>query len=231
MKRNNICESCNDCNSNSALFMVLNKEEADLLNIERYEVHFKAGENIVKQGTILTHLTNLVKGFAKVYIEGYGNKNLLLNLIGPNTLLGGQGLYSSGRNQYTITALEESIVCFVNTESFKSVLQSNSIFAERYISQLNNEAIYTYNKLLGLTQKQMHGRMADALIYMADKVYKNHDFELPIGRQDLADMTAMSKDSAIRILKELEKDGFAKFSGRRVLIKNMSGLINLSENG
>ena len=231
MKRNNVCLSCNDCNSNSELFKVLNNEEADLLNVERYEVHFKAGENIVKQGTILTHLTNLIKGFAKVYIEGYGNKNLLLNLIGPNTLLGGQGLFSSGRNQYTITALEDSIVCFVNAESFKSVLHSNSEFAERYFRQLNNEAIFSYNKLLGLTQKQMHGRMADALIYMADKVFKKNEFELPFGRQDLADMTAMSKDSAIRILKELEKDGFANFSGRKVSVKNMTGLINLSENG
>ena len=84
MKKNNICESCVDCNSNSELFKVLKEEEADLLNFERYEVHFKPGENIVKQGTILTHLPNLHKGFAKVYIEGYGNKNLLLKICLKN---------------------------------------------------------------------------------------------------------------------------------------------------
>ncbi|MCK4922418.1 MAG: Crp/Fnr family transcriptional regulator [Bacteroidales bacterium] len=231
MRNINICESCEDCCSKSELFKILSKAETDILNSERYEVHFRAGENIVKQGTILTHLTNIVKGFAKVYIEGHGNKNLLLDLTGPNILFGGQGLFSDGRNHYTITALEESIVCFINTENFKAVLRSNTDFAEKYFSHLNHRTIFVYNKLIGLTQKQMHGRMADALIYMSDKVYKSLDFEIPIGRQDLADMTAMSKDSAIRILKELEKDGFANFDGKKVSIKNMEGLCNLSENG
>ena len=152
-------------------------------------------------------------------------------MSGPHKLLGGQGLFSDGRNHYTVTALEESIVCFINTENFKAVLRSNADFAEKYFSHLNNRTIFAYNKLIGLTQKQMHGRMADALIYMSDEVYKSLDFELPIGRQDLADMTAMSKDSAIRILKELEKDGFANFDGKKVSIKNMEGLCNLSENG
>ena len=231
MYKVNICESCEDCSSKSDLFEMLTKDENNILNEERYEVHFRAGENIIKQGTILTHIVNLVKGFAKVYIEGYDNKNLILDLVGPNSIMGGQGLFSDNRNHYTVSALEDSIVCFINTDNFKSVLRSNADFSEKFYGHLNTKAIYTYNKLVGLTQKQMHGRMADALIYLSENIFDSLKFEIPLKRQDLADMTAMSKDSAIRILKELEKDGFVNFEGKSISIVNFDGLCNLSENG
>ena len=127
-KKGVLCNSCTECNEKSELFRGLSPEETDIMNVERYEVHFKAGENIVKQGTILTHITNLIKGLAKVYIEGFDNRNLLLSLAGPHSLLGGPGLFTDNRNHYTVTALEDCIVCFININNFKQVLRSNPDF-------------------------------------------------------------------------------------------------------
>ncbi len=226
-----LCVNCAECNKKSELFKLLNEEEANILNNERYEVHFKAGENIIKQGTILTHITNIITGFAKIYIEGYFDKNLLLNFAGPYTLLGGPGLYTDNRNHYTITALEDTTVCFINTEYFKKVLELNSEFSRKFISYLNQKTIYSFEKMISLTQKQMHGRMADALLMLSEKIYKETKFEIPLSRQDLADMTAMSKDSAIRVLKEFEKDGIASFEGRKININHIEALRELSSRG
>ncbi len=230
-QRSKICKSCEECNTKSELFRLLTKEETQQLNEERFEVHFRAGENIIKQGTTLTHVSNLVQGFAKVYIEGYDHRNLLLNLVAPFVILGGPGLFTDNRNHYTITALEDSVVCFINADNFKKVLRSNSDFAEHFISQLNHKTIQTYEKILSLAQKQMHGKMADALIYLSQTVYGSLTFEIPLSRQDLADMTAMSKDSAIRILKEFERDEIALVNGKKVSITNIEALRELSERG
>ncbi len=230
-QRSKICKSCEECNTKSELFRLLSNKETQLLNEERFEVHFRAGENIIKQGTILTHVSNLVQGLAKVYIEGYDQRNLLLNLVTPHAILGEPGLFTDSRNHYTVTALEESVVCFVNAANFKKVLRSNADFAEHFISYLNQKTIQTYNKILSLTQKQMHGKMADALIYLSEKVYDSLAFEIPLSRQDLADMTAMSKDSAIRILKEFERDAIAMVDGKKVSISDIEALRELSERG
>ena len=230
-KKGVLCNSCTECNEKSELFRGLSPEETDIMNVERYEVHFKAGENIVKQGTILTHITNLIKGLAKVYIEGFDNRNLLLSLAGPHSLLGGPGLFTDNRNHYTVTALEDCIVCFININNFKQVLRSNPDFSEKFYSHLNEKTIYTYQKMISLTQKQMHGRMADALIFLSEEVFESDEFEIPLSRQDLADMTAMSKDSAIRILKEFEKDDLAQLKGRMVKIKKPGSLHNISNHG
>lgn len=229
LQKSKLCVDCTICNQKSELFRLLSEEETRILNEERYEVHFKAGENIVKQGTLLTHITNLIHGFAKIYIEGYSGKNLLLNFAGPHTLLGGPGLFADNRNHYTITALEDSIVCFINAENFKKVLLMNPDFTRHFITYLNQKTIFCFEKIISLTQKQMHGRMADALIMLSEKVYKSTRFEIPLSRQDLADMTAMSKDSAIRVLKEFEKDGIAHMEGRTVSIDQIEALKELSE--
>lgn len=230
-QRSKLCLDCADCNRKSELFRLLNDDETTILNDGRYEVRFNAGENIVKQGTILTHITNLITGFAKVYIEGHAGKNLLLSFAGPYTILGGPGLFADNRNHYTVAALEDTKVCFVNAENFKKVLTMNSEFAQQFISHLNQKTIFCYEKMTSLTQKQMHGRMADALIMLSEEIYHSSQFEIPLNRQDLADMTAMSKDSAIRVLKEFEKDGIAHIKGRTVFINQIEALRDLSEYG
>jgi CRP/FNR family transcriptional regulator len=44
-------------------------------------------------------------------------------------------------------------------------------------------------------------------------------------------MTAMSKDSAIRILKEFERDGIISLKGRELSILDMDHLLELSFKG
>ena len=225
------CKSCEECNRKSELFQLLTVEETKSLNDDRFEVKFKTGENIAKQGTMLTHVVNLTSGLVKIYIEGLNDRNLLLNLIGPHSIIGGPGLFTDGKFHFSINALEETSVCFINAERFKTILDKNSVFAAAFFKHLNMKQMMLFDKLVSLTQKQMHGKLADALIYLSEKIYNSTDFELAISRQDLADMTAMSKDSAIRILKEFEKDGIITSKGRKISIPKMGALKEISWRG
>ncbi|MCB8998546.1 MAG: Crp/Fnr family transcriptional regulator [Bacteroidales bacterium] len=225
------CKNCEDCNQKSEFFRLLTPEETIILNEDRYEVQFKAGENIAKQGTNLTHIINLTSGYAKVYIEGINDRNLLLKLAGPYSILEGPGIFMDQRFHFSVTALEPCTVCFINVENFKKVLKMNMAFNTRFFEHMSAKRSMMYDKLISLTQKQMHGKIADALLYFAEDIYHSDDFELSISRQDLADMTALSKDSAIRILKELEKDGIIVIDGRRITIPKMDVLKEIAARG
>ena len=58
----------------------------------------------------------------------------------------------------------------------------------------------------------MHGRIADALLYLSKDVYHNNTFQTLLSRQDIADLSAMTKESAIRILKEFKDEGIIEFT-------------------
>jgi CRP/FNR family transcriptional regulator len=85
--------------------------------------------------------------------------------------------------------------------------------------------------MVGLSQKQMHGRIADALIYLVDEIYLGTTIGAEISRQDIADFTSMSKDSAIRILKEFERDGIINLEGRNIEVVDNKRLHNISVKG
>ncbi len=225
------CEDCRDCMHKAPYFKILSDKELDLINKQRYSVRYKAGETILKQGTSATHVLSLIDGVIKLYIEGVGGKNLLLALQKPWGLLGGPGIHTDRRIHYTVTALTDASVCFLDIEQFNMIMSTNCQFTTQLVQHISFQASNMFQKIISLTQKQMHGRMADGLLYLSRDFYKADSFNPLLSRQDLADLTAMSKDSAIRILKDFERDGVISFDGNQLSILNMDQLVYFSQHG
>ena len=119
------CEDCLECLNRAPYFQILSQEELDIINKDRYSVRYKAGEMILKQGTSSTHVLSLIDGIVKIYIEGMGDRNLLLNLAKPWALLGGPGLHSDRKVHYSISALTDVSICFIVLDNFNKVMSMN----------------------------------------------------------------------------------------------------------
>jgi len=225
------CKNCVDCNMRIPQLSLLSHDELAELNKSRFEVKFKAGETIFKQGTSATHLLILTTGLAKLYVEGVQDKQLIIRIVKPWEIVGQASLYFDNRHHYSIAALDDCTACFIDIVSFKSMIKSNSLFAEEFIKNCTQKGIYSFEKMVSLSQKQMHGRIADGLIYLTSKVYESAEFNLHLSRQDVADLTGMSKDSAIRILKEFHNEGIIKLDGRKLSVLDFDQLERISETG
>jgi CRP/FNR family transcriptional regulator len=198
---------------------------------KRHEVIFNAEEIMFKQGSPLTHIACLTSGMAKIYIEGYNKKNLIIKVLIPGEIVGGPGLFTDFIHHFTVATIEDSTACFIHVDSLKEIAGRNSAFAFELLKHVNERSIKNFEKILNLTQKQMHGRIADTLLYLAKGIYKGNAFETRLSRQDIADMSAMTKESAIRILKEFKDEDIIRVDGDRFQILNENALINISKNG
>ena len=222
--------NCVDCQCRSIIFKKLTKPELELINENRYEVTFKAGEIMFKQGTPSPHFLCLTKGLAKLYIEGLG-KNLIIGLVKPVEYILGPGVYVDNRHHYSAAAVEDSSACMVDANIYKQLIRQNSDFADEFIKRVSSFSIFNFEQFISLTQKQMHGRIADALFYLSEKIYCANPFEMTLSRQDLADLSGMSKESAIRILKEFKVEGILSTEGNSINILNPAQLKKISETG
>jgi CRP/FNR family transcriptional regulator, polysaccharide utilization system transcription regulator len=222
--------NCVDCNCKTSVFGKLSVPELELMNENRFEVSFKAGEVMFKQGTPASHFLCITKGLAKIYIEGLG-KNLILGLVKPVEYIFGPGIYVDNRHHFSASAVEDSSACLVDANTYKQLVRKNPDFAEEFITRFSQQTIVNFNQFISLTQKQMHGRIADALIYLCEKIYCRNPFELTITRQDLADLSGMSKESAIRIMKEFKEEGILSSDGNIIHILNQGHLKDISEKG
>jgi CRP-like cAMP-binding protein len=225
------CVNCYKCNERIPLFSELVNEELEIINDKRFEVNFNVGENILKQGTVASNLIYLTSGLAKQYIEGYDHRNLILEIIKPWTIFGGTGIYVDMRYHYSVTALEKVTACFIDIVNFKRLIRMNPNFAERFMNYCGTCSVNTFEHLVGITQKQMHGRIADVLIYLSEKIHNNLEFNITLSRQDIAEFSGMSKDSAIRILKEFENEGIIQASGKNINITKIDLLKEISIKG
>lgn len=222
---------CASCNLKMNIFCHLDEGQLEIINKDRYEVHFHKGEVIFKQGSPLTHIACLTNGLAKIYIEGKDKKNMILKILKPTELVAGPGFSIDYRHHYTVSALVDSSACLVDIHAFEEMIKANAEFAFGFIKYRNQKTLNLHERLMSLTHKQMHGRIADALLYLAKDIYLSNTFETPLTRQDIADLSAMTKESAIRILKELKDDNIIDFTTSGFTILNEPSLVQISITG
>jgi len=212
-------------------FELLTSEEKELVDQRSVLVNYKKGENICKQGSFASHIMYLDKGLVKVFLEG-NPKDLILNITPQKNLMGLQALYE-GNNTflYSISTYTESTVRLIDIQIFKQLLKQNPLFAFRIINILNESTSQSYGRFFSLTHKQLHGRLADILLCLSRKIFKAETFDLPISRSDLSDLTSMSTESVIRIMKDFKDDGIIDINNKSITLLDIPRLDRISAKG
>jgi CRP/FNR family transcriptional regulator len=224
----NTCTILNNKNSN---FAELTDEERGLIEKNKITLTYKKGEIISKQGSFASHIIFLKKGLAKVYLEGRA-KDLILTIAPPGNLLGLPCLYE-GNNVflYTTSSYIDSEVDLIDIELFKQLILQNSKFAFSIIQTLNANTVQTYGRFYCFTNKQMHGRLADILLCLSQRIYDSDSFHLPLTRTDLAELTGMSTESVIRVMKDFKEDNLIKIDGKNIELVDIEMLLKISDVG
>lgn len=225
------CQTCVECDIRSPLFHLLSKEELQNLNQDRYEVEYKAGDIIFKQGSAANNILSLTRGKVKLYLEGVNGHKLTFKIAKRWELLGGPGLFIDNRHHHTARAIEDVTICFINLDRFKEVVRTNVKFGNLFWKQVNLETVHLYNRFLSNTQKQMHGRLADALLYLSSEVFTGENCEIIIAKQDIAELSGMTRDNAVRVLKRFVTDAIIEFKGKEIIILKSKKLEELSRLG
>jgi CRP/FNR family transcriptional regulator len=210
---------------------LLTNEEKELVNSSSVLVNYKKGEMVCKQGSFASHIMYLEKGLVKIYLEG-NPKDLILTITPEGNLMGLQALYE-GNNTflYSISTYTETTVRLIDIHTFKQLLKQNPLLAYRIISILNESTSQSYGRFFSLTHKQLHGRLADILLCLSRKIFKTESFDLPLTRSDLSDLTSMSTESVIRIMKDFKDDGIIDINNKSISLLDMPRLESISAKG
>jgi CRP/FNR family transcriptional regulator, polysaccharide utilization system transcription regulator len=231
MEDEKIMTHCGDCLTKLPIFTSLNEEQFELVNHARCRVRFRPGETIFKQGTVMTHILIVNEGLVKVYLEGIGNHNLILRFARPVTVIGGPGFLNDFKNHITTMAIEETSACFIDVNILTELIKQNKDFALDLLKWVNTQTAVNYMKFIELTQKGMHGRIAGALLYLYNDIFNPRNQNIRINRQDLADLTAMTKESSIRILKDFKDEGTITVEGNMIIINDINRLSAINMRG
>lgn len=227
-RQNSNCLVCK--RQNNPCVEKLTLDQVEKLEGNRATVNFKKGEVLCKQGAFASHIMYIKEGLVKVYLEN-DNKNLILKVKSPGYYIGLNSLFRDNVFTYSASAFIDTKVCMIDSEAFKSMILDNPAFGAEIIRILNNSIVQTYDRLYNLTQKHLHGRLADIILCLADHIHHDTKFQMQITRKELGELSSMATESVIRILKEFKDEGIVTLNGKRLEIHKPERLKQISEKG
>ncbi len=208
----------------------LSEELLQEIAATQVSLNYNKNEIVCKQGGFASQIIFLSEGLLKVYKE-HNDKNLILKFARPGEFIGLSSLYNKGIFNYSAAAIEGVKVFSIEAQTVKKIIAEDTGFAEKIITQVNQNQIQFFERIISLTQKQLHGRIADAIIHLSRDIYNSEKFNMLLTRRDLAEFCGMSTESAIRILKEFHNDKIVNINGKNMEIISYPLLERLSEVG
>ena len=224
------CKSCFKDHKHN-IFECLNVEQLDFLMDQKQRIQYNTGETIIKQNTSSTHVVCIKEGLAKVFVEGAKGKNLIIRLIRGGDFITGGGLFNGNIQHFTITAVTPVICCLIDSSRLTKLFSENNEFAIELLRHHTKRKNIQLTQMVNLTQKYMPGRVADTLLYLRNDILKENPFSVPLTRQDLADMSNMTKESFVRILQQFKESNLVATQGNTIEILDEISLTSISKNG
>lgn len=212
-------------------FEKLTQEQIDLLDANSVKIKYRKGEIICKQGGFVSHVMYVETGLVKVFLEN-GTNSLVLRITPDRNFL---GLSSISEEHpyfpYSSMAYIDSEIRQIEINAFRTLMEQNFEFTKEIIDIISSNSLQIYGRFFSFTYKQAFGRLADILLCLADRIFKKSEFNLPLSRKELAELSGMSPETVIRMLKEFNDEGLIRMEGKSIEVIDYNRIKQISDTG
>lgn len=212
-------------------FEQLFPEDLEILNQHKTRITYLKGENIFKQGAFAPYVIYVVKGLVKVYLQTGYDKQINISMAKTGEFLAFSSVFGENIHTYSTQAAKDSQICMIEKERLKEALLNNPQFALQITSKNYRNERHLLEIIKNVSYKQMRGKLASTLVYLSQEEFTNENIFKYLTRQDIADFASISTESAIKFLKEFEKEGILKLKGKDIVILDSDKLGQMSKNG
>lgn len=221
---------CRTCTFKSKAAVSLSDAFVSELACNNATVKFRKGNSIITQGTFSTNVVYLRRGFVKIHICGPYHEQIIRVVNAPR-YLGLPTTIGDKINQYSVTAISDVEVCFIDISTFRNLLKDTEHFSYEIILDMCKDELESMRRCANRTQKQTRGNIADVILDFSNNIFHSEVFTLPISQTEIGNLVDTSRESVSRILSEFHNDGIIRLNNKKVEILNKESLLLISQNG
>lgn len=198
-------------------------EMAGMYEKPRKEIIFFSGDSADK-------IYFLKKGEVKISKYSEDGKEMILSVLGPGEIFGETGVLGSASHGAVAEVMEDAIVCSLSIEQLNAMLVNNSAFNFSITKLIGLRYLKVQSRLESLVFKTAPERIRIFIKEMADehgkKLVNGSEIEvkLKLKHEEIAKLTATTRQSVNSELNQLEKEGVILFDRKRILVKEYSKL-------
>ena len=201
------------------------KEWIPAIDANRQTIQVKKGEVFIQEGEKVTGVYFIYEGAVKVH-KKWGEKELIVRFAKKGDIVGHRGLGNDIYYPVSATAIEPSVVCFIEIDFFIASLKVNQEFLFQLMMFFAEELKVSERKMRNLAHMPVKGRVAQALINLQEKFGTKDDgfIDLTLTKQDLASYTGATYETVFRVLSDLAEENLVKLSGKSIGIADLKKL-------
>ena len=175
----------------------------------------------------------LKKGRVKLTRTSPDGKEMIVALINPGDVFGEMSILDdTERTDYAIT-MDECLICAISKNDFREFSEKNPSLNLKLTKLIGFRMRKYSERIEGLIFKDAQQRVISFLLSLANEQGKKIGDEIFVKpfltHQDIASLTACSRQTVNSILTSLREDGIIDFDRRKLIIKNNNELRKLSE--
>ncbi len=180
------------------------KEWLPAIKNHKQNFEYKKGELIIREGTPVEGIYFVYKGKVKVHQKWSDNREVIIRFANEGEIFGHRGLGKEKQYPISATALEPTIVCYIDLEFFMSSLKVNHELLFKLMLFYSNELQTSERKMRNIYQMSVKGRVAIALLSIRETFGVDDDnfLKVSISRQDIASFAGTTYETAFRVMSE-----------------------------
>lgn len=217
--------------SQTPLFMGLPDDHMNALCKIIIRENYGRGETIFTEGDPGRGFYIAESGSIKIYKLSFEGKEHILHIFGSGEPFGEVPVFTGKPFPANAMALKKSSLLFFPRDAFIGLLLNDPSLALNMLGVLSMRLKQFTVQIENLSLKEVPGRLAAHLIWLADE-QKNKDLvTLEISKGQLASLLGTIPETLSRILSKMNTQGLIEVNGKNINILNFEGIEELADYG
>ncbi len=208
----------------SVLFAGLLEEQLNKVADIALAKTFKRGESIFFEGDEANGFYMVLDGRVKIYKMSFEGKEQILHIFGPGEPFGEVPVFHGQPFPANALALVKSSLLFFPRKEFVALVTSNPSLAMNMLAMLSLRLRRFATQIENLSLKEVPGRLAAHLIYLAEEQGSSSQVTLDIPKGQLASLLGTIPETLSRIFAKMTEEGLIRVDGRTIYIDDIDRL-------
>jgi len=182
------------------------------------------------KGTVLFHkgetdrtLYLIASGRVRIYLPGESGREVTLTICGPGEAIGELAMLDGLPRSASSQALDDVLAYSLHHEAFTRILNASPL-AGAVIRVLAARLRHASGNVESLALFDVHGRLAQRLLELADRYGHGEEIDLDLSQTDLASLVGASRESVNKALASFRKQGLIELKRQRIFIRKPDAL-------
>ena len=189
---------------------------------------YQSGILISQSGEPVNSLMIVISGLVKGEMVDYAGRIIKIEDIpAPGALASAFMFGARNRFPVNVITISDTELLVIDKSDFLKLLMNNDKVLVNFLDMISNRSQFLSEKIKFLNFKTIKGKLAQYILKLAGD--QKNEIKLDRTQNDLADYFGVARPSIARVLKEMEEEGFIKVNGKKILIIDKRGLLDLTK--